>query len=485
MAELTVTAQYESKPRAVALAALRVSFPLWGLVAPITFAVCFAMVIGFLVAGQITSMFNETQSAAFFGLMLTSLLAPCAGLLFTKALSDDKIVIDRNGILLPFVLSMQTGKRYLPWAKVKRIETFPADQTDWRRKRLVLFTEGAGSLKIPMGNLSQDALAQILLAAEMWTVNCDKDTSVSELQKLLKSDGPKSELSYTDMWEDELRRRFCATAFMPLEPGRGLRNGTLKVVRQLALGGLSAIYLCQLDEKKLVVLKEAVVPEDTPENIREKAKEMFEREAQLLLKLSHPGVVKVFDHFVETGRSYLMMEYESGQDLRQFIKQNGRQRESIVLEWAIQIATLLKYIHEQDPPIIHRDLTPDNLVLREDGSIVVIDFGAANEFIGNATGTFVGKQAFIAPEQFRGKACTQSDIYAFGCTLFFLLTGEEPEALSESSPKKTNPDISDDLDEIVMSCTQMEPRDRYQSAAQLLPVLRKLLSATSATTAAQ
>ncbi len=480
MAELTVTAQYESKPRAVALAALRVTFPVWGLVAPITFAICFAMVIGFLVAGQMTTMFNDTQTAAFFGLMLTSLLAPCLGLIATKALSDDKIVIDKNGVLLPFVLYMQTGKRYLPWAKVLRLETFPNDQSDWRRRKLVFFIDGSQKLKIPLSNLSTDALAQILLAAEMWGINCDKDTSIGDLQKLLKTDSPSSNLSYTDMWEDELRRRFCATAFMPLEPGRGLRNGTLKVVRQLALGGLSAIYLCQLDEKKLVVLKEAVVPEDSPESIREKAKEMFEREAQLLLKLNHPGVVKVFDHFVEAGRSYLLMEYESGQDLRQFIRQNGSQRETQVLEWAVQIATLLKYIHEQDPPIIHRDLTPDNLVLREDGSIVVIDFGAANEFIGNATGTFVGKQAFIAPEQFRGKACVQSDIYAFGCTLFFLLTGEEPEALSESSPRKVVSDISTDLDEIVMSCTQMEPRDRYQSAAQLLPVLRKLISATSA-----
>lgn len=480
MAELTVTAQYESKPRAAALAALRVTFPVWGLVAPITFAVCFAMVIGFFVAGQVTTMFNDTQTAAFFGVMLTSLLAPCLGLIATKALSDDKIVIDKNGVLLPFVLSMQTGKRYVPWAKVRRIETFPNDESDWRRKKLVFFIDGSNKLSIPLGNLSTDALAQILLASEMWGINCDKDASVGDLQKLLKTDSPNSNLSYTDMWEDELRRRFCATAFMPLEPGRGLRTGTLKVVRQLALGGLSAIYLCQLDEKKLVVLKEAVVPEDSPENIREKAKEMFEREAQLLLKLNHPGVVKVFDHFVEAGRSYLLMEYESGQDLRQFVKQNGAQRESLVLEWAVQIATLLKYIHEQDPPIIHRDLTPDNLVLREDGSIVVIDFGAANEFIGNATGTFVGKQAFIAPEQFRGKACVQSDIYAFGCTLFFLLTGEEPEALSESSPRKVNPDVSTDLDEIVMSCTQMESRDRYQSAAQLLPVLRKLISATSA-----
>jgi serine/threonine-protein kinase len=174
----------------------------------------------------------------------------------------------------------------------------------------------------------------------------------------------------------------------------------------------------------------------------------------------------------------MMLEYVNGQDLRQFVKQNGPQKEHVVLEWAITVANILKHLHEQDPPILHRDLTPDNLVLRSDGQIVLIDFGAANEFIGNATGTFVGKQSFIAPEQFRGKACIGSDIYAFGCTLYFMLTGKEPEALSTSAPKEVVESISDDFNEFVVSCTEMEPRDRFASAAQMLPILKKMAAST-------
>jgi serine/threonine-protein kinase len=140
----------------------------------------------------------------------------------------------------------------------------------------------------------------------------------------------------------------------------------------------------------------------------------------------------------------------------------------------VQIATSLKYLYEREQPIIHRDLTPDNMVLRNDGRVVLVDFGAANEFIGNATGTFVGKHSFIAPEQLRGKATVQSDIYAFGCTLFFLLVGEEPEALSQSNPREHVPSISEDLSELVQACTQLEASDRYQTVAQMLPVLRRL-----------
>jgi serine/threonine-protein kinase len=223
-----------------------------------------------------------------------------------------------------------------------------------------------------------------------------------------------------------------------------------------------------------VVLKEAVIPESGAENIKEKAREMFDREAKLLMKLDHPGIVKVLDCFTEGERNYLLLEYINGTDLRQLVRQNGTPKESDVLEWAIQIANALKYLHEREHPIIHRDLTPDNIVLRNDGQVLIVDFGAANEFIGNATGTFVGKHSFIAPEQLRGKATVHSDIYAFGCTLHFLLTGVEPEALSPSNPLELKETVSEELAELVQSCTQLESSDRYQSVAQLIPVLRRL-----------
>lgn len=192
------------------------------------------------------------------------------------------------------------------------------------------------------------------------------------------------------------------------------------------------------------------------------------------MKLDHPGIVHVLDCFTEADRNYMLLAYVNGVDLKQLIKQNGPAKESDVLEWATQVANTLKYLHEREHPIIHRDLTPDNIVLRNDGQVVIVDFGAANEFIGNATGTFVGKHSFIAPEQLRGKATVQSDIYAFGCTLYYLLTGHEPEALSPSNPKDHSQTVSDELAELVESCTQLEASDRYHSVAQLLPVLRRL-----------
>ncbi len=159
-----------------------------------------------------------------------------------------------------------------------------------------------------------------------------------------------------------------------------------------------------------------------------------------------------------------MLEYVRGQDLRQLVKQNGPQPTTHVVKWAHEIAGILDYLHEQTPPIIHRDLTPENIVLSENGSVKLIDFGAANEFVGTATGTLVGKQAYIAPEQLRGKASTLSDIYALGGTLHYLLTAKDPEPLSESSPRELRPDVPEALDKMILKLTSMEESDRPQTA---------------------
>lgn len=471
MAELVVKAHYDSKLRVTMLAALRMTFPIWGILCPVIAAgiVCFA-----LASLRWISSWDAVSIYASYSIVLASLFSFISGLIGTRWLSMDSIVADKNGLQFPFLSAGYGARLYKPWQSIRKVAVTPST-ADWKQQTLLFYGKKGGPMSLSLARLQERELEQLLLAIEMWADQSEKDPSFKELQSALQQNTPKNvDQSYTNMWEEELRRRFCATAFMPMEPGTLLRKGSLKVVRQLALGGLSAVYLCQLDGSKLVVLKEAVIPEDSPLNIRDKAREMFEREASLLMKINHPNIVHVQDYFIDEGRNYLMLEYVAGQDLRQYVKQNGPQRETVVIEWAIQIANILKYLHEQDPSIIHRDLTPDNLVMRDDGTIVLIDFGAANEFIGNATGTFVGKQSFIAPEQFRGKAVTQSDIYAFGCTLNFFLTGEEPEALSVSSPRILNPSVSEELNEIVSSCTQLEARDRFQTAAQLLPVLRKL-----------
>jgi len=470
MAELTVRLDYKSPGRNVAIAALNLAFPFWGIASP-------AMVLYCTVAMLHQMIYPKGADLLHHGALFLS----CAGfsmmcLAARWQLSRDKLLVDNNGIQIPLLAeNFPSTSAFIPWTSIKKVGVYPAIAGDWKDRSVVFFLDGKKKpVRLNLNRLEPEQVEQLLLSIEAWGPNLQRESAVGELQQELRAITAtrQIEMSYTDMWEDELRRRFISTAFLPIEPGSMLRNGSIKIVRQLAMGGLSAVYLAQLDNKDLVVIKEAVIPDDAIESVKSKAQEMFEREAQFLMKLSHPGIVRVLDYFVDGGRHYLMLEHINGQDTRQLVRQNGPQKESTVIQWAIEIANTLKYLHEQEPPIVHRDLTPDNIVLRDDGSVMVIDFGAANEFIGTATGTLVGKQAYIAPEQLRGKTVTQSDLYALGCTLYFYLTGKEPEALSTSDPTTERSEVTADMAEVIKTLTQMEPEDRYQTAQQLIPVLK-------------
>jgi serine/threonine protein kinase len=282
--------------------------------------------------------------------------------------------------------------------------------------------------------------------------------------------------SFTAIWERDLASRFGSTAFVPLEAQTKMQDGRLTVIGQISFGGLSAIYLCKDTLGETAVLKEAVVPLSADESSKAKALEMFAREAKILQSLSHPHIARVLDHFVENDRNYLLLEHINGLDLRAYVKEHGPQPERLIMRWCYEIADVLGYLHTQEPPIVHRDVTPDNLVLDRTGAIKLIDFGAANQLLTTATGTLVGKQSYISPEQFRGKATTQSDIYSLGCTLYYLATGEDPEALSQSSLPDAVAKKMPDLNDLIFLCTAMELDQRIASMEVVASRTRDLLS---------
>jgi serine/threonine protein kinase len=279
--------------------------------------------------------------------------------------------------------------------------------------------------------------------------------------------------SFTSLWDDEFSTRYSPTLFVPLPPDAELKDGAIKISELVACGGSAAIYAAKNTEGNQIIVKEAVIPRNANEALKAKAIALFTREALLLSKLDHPNIAKVLDHFVENEHHYEVIEFIDGLDLRRFVKERGPQPEDFVLNWAQQICEILVYLHSQDPPIVHRDLTPDNMVLRVDGQLFLIDFGAANAFVGTATGTMVGKQSYMPPEQLRGKAVPQSDIYSFGGTLYFLLTGRDPTPL-EVSQVEEDSNLSLNLNPLLAKCTAVEVAGRYNSAVELLHDIRKI-----------
>ncbi len=455
MAELAVKASYKNNAFLFLRKITSGTFPIWGIILPLVGVAMFLISLGSLFSPQTFAMFWS-----FFALCIAALISIVMLVLHTIA-QPGELVITAKGIRFPFLAAQRHASfKLIDWSDISTIEVYDQHSNEV----LALFLKSGKRIELILSEFEPQSIEPLITAIEMWAGGDKVQPRALALKNKRQIEDASG--SFTKMWEEELARRFHPTAFMPLLPERTLRKGNLKIVRQLATGGLSAIYLCQ-EQNTLVVLKESVLPANTKEETKIKAKEMFEREAKLLAKIDHLGIVKVRDYFIEDARHYLVLDYLNGQDLRQLVLQNGFRRESQVIEMAIQVCAVMRYLHSQSPCILHRDLTPDNMVMTNDGSVVIIDFGAANEFIGTATGTLVGKQSYISPEQFRGKACEQSDIYSFGCTLYFLLTGKDPEPLSVSHPKEVNEHISDHMNELVAKCTDMDAKKRFEDFSEI------------------
>lgn len=477
MADLQVTIKYKYLPARLLFILMMASLPLWEFGAPIMF--------GYII-GEII---RQPGSIPFKTVLLICpalLAAIVVGIGLTACGEDNRIYLSKDGISFPLFMLPGLGfRRARNWSELKEANIVTSTAMNGKEKAVLFLTFRDSSIvKLNMACLAPTDIEQLLLSAELWGTECKRSQELIEYQHRIQNQGKgdsQDKPGYTQMWEEELSRRFQATSFIPLEPNKTLRAGKLKIIRQLAFGGLSAIYLAQENNTELVVIKEAVVPQGADPSVKAEAEKHLLREAQILSKLNHPRIARVMDHFTEDARHYLKLEYINGQDLRQYVKQNGPVDEDTAADWGLQMLDALATLHAHEPPIIHRDLTPENLVRCKEG-IKVIDFGAANQFVGSATGTIVGKQAYMPPEQLRGKASLESDIYAWAGTMHFLLTGKDPLPLSIAHPKAENPSISDGMDLLIAKCSEFEPEDRYRSALEVAEALENLRPSLSTST---
>lgn len=227
---------------------------------------------------------------------------------------------------------------------------------------------------------------------------------------------------------------------------------------------MGVVYLVKdLHLNKLAAVKACKNPGDE--------KSTFD-EMEILKKLSHTALPGIIDFFEEGERIFLVMEYVDGITLEQYLRKFGRAEVSLVVKWALELTEVLQYLHTQNPPVIYRDLKPSNIMIRPDGSIKLIDFGAAfsgkQELEGD--GMIAGTPGYAAPEQWRdGRAGKTSDIYALGAVLHEMLTGISPRSFFQDKRpvREYDKSISRELEKIIIICTKKRPGERYQSMEDL------------------
>lgn len=254
-----------------------------------------------------------------------------------------------------------------------------------------------------------------------------------------------------------------------------LVDGKYKILNKVGQGGMSVVYLAMNEKAN----KQWAIKEVRKDGIKdfEVVKQGLVAETDILKKLSHPYLPSIID-VIDTDDSFIIiMDYIQGNSLNKALDEFGAQPQEYVIEWAKQLCDVLGYLHTRTPAIIYRDMKPANIMLKPDGNITLIDFGTAREFKEKnlADTTCLGTVGYAAPEQFGGMGQTdaRTDIYCLGATLYHLVTGKNPcEPPYEIKPiREINPTLSSGLERIILKCTQRDPNDRYQSAAELMYAL--------------
>ena len=270
-----------------------------------------------------------------------------------------------------------------------------------------------------------------------------------------------------------------------------LLAGRYQIVRKIGGGGMGAVYLAT--DRNLGGVERAVkemVQSSIEEEQQKKAIEDFRRESTILSTLDHPAIPTIYDYFFDDfeGRFYLVMKYISGGDLASRLRSTpgGRVDERTVTEWAIQVADVLSYLHNLPTTIVYRDLKPSNIMLDgNSGRIMLIDFGIARSISSQEKGvTAVGTMGYAPPELFSGQVEPRSDIYSLGSTMFHLLTGADPQNnpllifdfQKNPRPRQINPQLSDQMERILMRSVEYSADHRFESADEMRQVLKEHLS---------
>jgi serine/threonine-protein kinase len=281
-----------------------------------------------------------------------------------------------------------------------------------------------------------------------------------------------------------------------LSPGACLASGEYRIKQPLGQGGFGITYQ-GIDTRlnRAVAVKE-FFPEgcwregstvvsagrwnlDTYSN----AKQKFLLEGQTLGQFHHPGIVQVFYYFEENNTAYMVMEYLQGKTLAEFLKQRkGKLSEAKALEYIAKVGEALEILHQAQ--FLHRDIKPDNIMLADDGRVVLIDFGAARDFTTSSTARYTTMLTpGYAPLEQYGRSLKYgafTDIYALGSTLYHLLTGEAPISAIERAAgvelktvKEIAPHVSLGVSKAIAKAMSMDVTQRIQSVREFFALLSK------------
>ncbi len=247
-------------------------------------------------------------------------------------------------------------------------------------------------------------------------------------------------------------------------------DGKYQILKEIGRGGMSVVYLAMDTHLNKQWAVKEICKKGSGKNDEIVVNSLL-AEANMMKRLDHPALPRIVDIIDNGVTIYVVMDYIEGESLDKILNEYGAQPEEKVIDWAMQIADALSYLHGQKPSIIYRDMKPANVMLKPEGNIKIIDFGIAREYKEQnlADTTVLGTKGYAPPEQYSGQTDPRSDIFALGMTMHHLLTGVDPRNGEPYAPvRQWNPELSEGIEIIIDRCVQPALENRYQNCADLI-----------------
>jgi tRNA A-37 threonylcarbamoyl transferase component Bud32 len=407
--------------------------------------------------------------------LLACLLLALAALLVLQLLRllarPTAVVLSPEGLQLE---SKNLGLRFalcrFAWKDLKAVALQKSSRSLHHDQLVFCGKKGSPLVVLDLKSLSRTGCRQLLKkAVQAWAPGAEIDPGFMETAA-----APRK--SYTELWLSSLNTPPRRDRLAPLRRGACLKAGSVRILDTIGAGGQGVAYLAEyvdplLDLSEEVVVKEFILPVYVDRRARLQALERFEHEARVLSSLGHEHIVGLKDHFIEDHRAYLILERIKGQSLRKLASGKGLRDEELLRKLTRQMCEVLSCLHSQSPPVVHRDFTPDNLMLAQGEVLKLIDFNVAYQSSGEARTSVVGKHAYMPPEQFAGRPCVESDIYALGATLYYLLAGSDPEPFCQYGTPPDCLELSPVWHEIIRGCTALELTERFHSPSEIIALL--------------
>lgn len=375
-----------------------------------------------------------------------------------RAVSPQFVFVDSRSIGM--------GRRFLDTEKIRQVSIKKLNSTADSLDGVLVLQDHIGSVSIELDRICNFQQRQLLLSlVERYAKDAKFDN------EFMRTSNSMMDIQFTDIWLQSQEQPSAAETDSELT-GKHLRDGMYHVQSVLGYGGQGTTYLADKLGQRVVV-KESVLPSQADVRVTIEAIDRFERGAELLKNLHHDRIVRLQEYFIENGKAYLILEYLTGQTLRQFITENGALSPEDCISYAIQICEILEYLHGRQPQIIHCDLAPDNFILGADGQIRLLDFDVARVIDSESRGLIAGRPAYTPPEQFRGKPTSQSDLFALGGVMYFMIEGNDPPPLAK--PTVTDPlHAHGPIANLILTCLSFDASKRPQTASKLKELLNEL-----------